>query len=125
MSSLSKRKEKKTENLQTTLCLENETINSIFSFVVFASSYILISVHSKCKTSWYVILVFFFYRESFFYIKKSPNHTEFLGNTTVGRKFFHENSDLEVHADQAKIVIWKLGICVAFSVNQPLIKIGA
>jgi len=123
VSSLSKRKKKKI--LQATLSLENETTNSIFSFVVFASSYILISAHSKSKTSWYVILIFFFYRESFLYIKKKPNCTEFLGNTTVGCKFSYENSeDLEVHADQAKLVIWKLDTCATFSVNQPLIKIG-
>lgn len=76
MSSLSKRKEKKL--LQATLSLENETIKSIFSFAVFASSHILISVHSKCKRSWYVILVVFFYRESFFYVKKTQTVQSFL-----------------------------------------------
>lgn len=70
MSSLPKRKEKKI--LQATFFLENETINSISSSAVFASSYILMSVHSKCKRSWYVILVCFFYEGIFFPTLKKP-----------------------------------------------------
>lgn len=103
--------------------------------MAFASSYILISVHSKCKTNQLVILVFFFSKKSFFYIKKrkkkklkknKPQTIQFLENTTVGYKFFYEKSeDLEVHADQAKTVVWKLDICASFLVYQSLIKRSA
>lgn len=78
-------------HLQNSSSLENRTAHCIFSFVIFARSYILISMHSKCKISSYAVLVFFTYKKPFIYIKKitkpTPPHvpcTEFLGSTAVG-----------------------------------------
>lgn len=64
-------KERGKNHLQKSLSLENKAVHCIFSFVVFARSYVLISVRSKCKISSCVILAFFIYKESFIHIKRT------------------------------------------------------